>query len=222
MRGRATVGRVSDAVSYVSGVPSVASQRPIVEASPAATDAEVLFAATLTAAAAGDQLAWTALYQSVASKLRAYAVAQGATEPDDLVGDVFVQIARNLGRFTGTSANFRSWVFMIAHSRIIDARRAARRRPRPVELDEAAAELRSVRDIDAESAALDRFAVERLNAHLADLTEDQRQVLLLRYLGDLTLQEVASVTGRPLGAVKQLHRRGLRSIRKNLDAGVPS
>ena len=215
MRSVADVLRV---VNDVVPAPVLAEPVVVVADESAIDDA---FAMLLGAARAGDQLAWTALYQSVAGKLRSYAVAQGATEPDDLVGDVFVQVARNIGRFEGTAANFRSWVFMVAHSRVVDARRAARRRPPPVELDEAVEGLRAATDADAEEAALDRLSVERVNEHLAHLTEDQRQVLLLRYLGDLTLEEVASVTGRALGAVKQLHRRGLRSIRRNMDKGVP-
>jgi RNA polymerase sigma-70 factor (ECF subfamily) len=229
---------VADALRVVTGVaptppttaPAAAAPSTPETATPATeTDADAAFDALLDAARSGNQLAWADLYTSVAGKLRSYAVAQGATEPDDLVGDVFVQVARNIARFKGTEANFRSWVFMIAHSRVVDARRAARRRPAPVALDEASTNLTRIRgttDPAAETAAIDRMAVERVDEHLRDLTESQRQIMLLRYLGDLTLEEVASVTGRPLGAVKQLHRRALRSIRRNLDGrnldrGVP-
>ena len=211
---------MADVLRVVSGVGLVpVNPEPVAEADEAV--AHDGFVAVLAAALAGDEQAWTVLYRSVSSNVRSYAVAQGALDPDDLVGEVFLQVARNIARFHGTAANFRSWVFMIAHNRIVDARRAARRRPPPVELDEEVIDLRTMTTVDAEEAALDRLASERVNEHLASLTEDQRQVLLLRYLGDLTLEEVAAVTGRPLGAVKQLHRRGLRGVRRNLDKGVP-
>lgn len=173
----------------------------------------------LEQAQAGSERAWAHLYSLFAGPVRAYVAMRGAQDPDDLVGEVFVQVARNLDRFDGTEAEFRSWVFMIAHNRVIDDRRRTGRRPStPVaEHDEA-----TVPCGDAETEALDELGLERVGRLVATLTVDQRAVLLLRFVADLTLEEIAAVVGKPLGAVKQLQRRALRSLKRALvSADVP-
>jgi RNA polymerase sigma-70 factor (ECF subfamily) len=173
------------------------------------------FADVLDQAQHGSERAWEDLYRRFAGPVRAYVAMRGADDPDDLVGEVFVQIARNLERFEGGEPEFRSWMFMVAHNRVIDERRRSSRRPStPVaEIDETLAPTG-----DAELEALDALGVERVRALLACVTPDQRAVLLLRFVGDLTLEEVSAVVGRPLGAVKQLQRRALRSLKRSLVA----
>lgn len=169
----------------------------------------------LEQAQTGSERAWERLYEQFAGPLRAYVVMRGASDPDDLVGEVFVQIARNLPRFEGGEAEFRSWIFMVAHNRVIDERRRAGRRPStPVATHD---ELMSPLG-DAEDEALDALGLDRVRSLVSCLTPDQRAVLLLRFVGDLTLDEVAAALGRPLGAVKQLQRRALRSLKRGLVA----
>jgi len=164
----------------------------------------------------GDEQAWSHLYGSFAGPVRAYVALRGAHDPDDLVGEVFVQIARNLPRFEGGEAEFRSWLFMVAHNRLVDERRRLARRPSvPVaEHDEDAVAVAP----GAEAEALEAIGLEDVRALVARLTPDQRTVLLLRFVGDLTLEEISTVTGRPVGAVKQLQRRALRSLKRSLVA----
>jgi RNA polymerase sigma-70 factor (ECF subfamily) len=173
------------------------------------------FSDVLEQAQAGSERAWEHLYAQFAPPVRAYVAMRGANDPDDLVGETFVQVARNLSRFEGAEAEFRSWIFMVAHNRVIDERRRAGRRPTvPVaEHDE--------RDLvapsgDVEAEALDALGLDRVRSLVGPLTADQRTVLLLRFVGDLTLEEIATVIGRPLGAVKQLQRRALRSLKRSL------
>jgi RNA polymerase sigma-70 factor (ECF subfamily) len=173
----------------------------------------------LAQAQGGAERAWDQLYAQFAGPVRAYVAMRGAVDPDDLVGETFVQIARNLARFEGSEGDFRSWVFMIAHNRVVDERRRAARRPAvPVpDHDDVA-----VPGGDVEAEALDALGLDRVRSLVANLTPDQRTVLLLRFVGDLTLEEIAVVVGRPLGAVKQLQRRALRSLKRALvTADVP-
>jgi RNA polymerase sigma-70 factor (ECF subfamily) len=183
--------------------------------------AGLAFAEVLERAQSGDEEAWGELYDRHAGSVRGYVAMRGASDPDDCVGEVFVHLARGLHRFVGSEAEFRSWVFMVAHNRVVDERRRAARRPVvPVaELDETAAPAQP----DAESEALAALGLDRVAGLLRDLTPEQRAVLLLRFVGDLTLEEVATVVGRPLGAVKQLQRRALRSLKRRLIAAdVPN
>jgi RNA polymerase sigma-70 factor (ECF subfamily) len=181
----------------------------------------VAFGDLVERAQAGDEEAWTVLYRRYAGPVRGYVAMRGASEPDDLVGEVFVQLARGLRRFEGGEPEFRSWLFMVAHNRVIDERRRAGRKPAdPVaEHDEATLPPWP----DAESEVLDALGLERVARLLGSLTPDQRTVLLLRFVGELTLEEIAEVVSRPLGAVKQLQRRALRSLRRQLvGADVPN
>lgn len=179
------------------------------------------FSDVLEQAQAGSERAWEHLYGAFAPPVRAYVAMRGATDPDDLVGETFVQIARNLGRFEGAEPDFRSWLFMIAHNRVIDERRRAGRRPSFPVGDHDELEARVPRG-DVETEALDGLGLDRVRSLVRPLTADQRSVLLLRFVADLTLEEIATVLGRPLGAVKQLQRRALRSLKRSLvDADVP-
>lgn len=172
----------------------------------------------LTAAQAGGEWAWSRLYGDLAGPIRGYLTARGAREPDDLVGEVFIHLARGVGSFEGDYQGFRSWAFTIAHHRVIDERRSIGRRPQTDEGDPPDHPSAS----DSETEAMERLGTERVLAILERLTDDQRDVLALRLVAGMRIGEIAEVTGRRPGAVKQLQRRGLERIRSIVgDEGVP-
>ena len=94
------------------------------------------FQSVLDAARSGAEWAWSRLVNDLDGRLRGYVRRQGGVDADDLVGETWLHVARGLHRFEGDENAFRSWVFMIAHHRIIDERR--RRRRKPTELREQA------------------------------------------------------------------------------------
>jgi RNA polymerase sigma-70 factor (ECF subfamily) len=110
-------------------------------------------------------------------------------------------------------------VFTIAHRRLLDERRRLRRRPPPAPLAEVP---ESVAPDDVE-ASVDRSLTEaRVRDMCQQLAPDQRDVLLLRLLGRLTVEEVARNLGKTPGAVKALQRRGFQSIARMVEReGVP-
>lgn len=168
----------------------------------------------LDRARAGDEGAWGQLYDSLSLQLLGYLRARGAVDAESLVGDVFLSIARGIGTFEGSASGFRSWVFVIATSRLYDERRRLRRKPtEPLDplLEE---RLRCDDDVqaDVEQAAASVAAADLLSV----LTEDQRRVVALRVFAGLTSAEVAEVVGKPLTAVKALYRRGLAALRREL------
>ena len=169
------------------------------------------FDEVLAAARAGAPWAWERLYRWITPSLTAYVRGQGGAEPDDLAGEVLLNLVRDLPRFTGGEPEFRAWAFTIAHRRLIDERRSRGRRPSvPVEADRLADLAGPGGDVarDAEAG----MGHERVRALLAGLPEDQRAVLLLRILGDLTIEQIANALGKRLGAVKALQRRALKRI----------
>jgi RNA polymerase sigma-70 factor (ECF subfamily) len=105
-------------------------------------------------------------------------------------------------------------VLTIAHHRLIDARRRAGRRP---ELPEGGSIETAVPRGDVEREALERLGTERVHGLLAILTVEQRAVLLLRIVGDLTVEQVARALGKRAGAIKQLQRRVLLALRRELE-----
>ena len=178
------------------------------------------FDSLLAAAQEGAEWAWERLYRDLAPTVRGYLVAQGAADPDDLLGEVWLQVARNIGTFVGDESGFRSWVFVVAHHRVIDERRRRSRRPETPVDDDAPDSWAGVVG-PAEDDALTAVGAEQVLRLLAELTDDQRDVLALRILGDLTVEQVAEAMGKRPGAVKALQRRGLRTLRKRIEEGVP-
>jgi RNA polymerase sigma factor (sigma-70 family) len=178
------------------------------------------FSALLDGARRGDQQAWAQVYRSLAPAVLGYLRANGAPDPEDAHGEVFLQVARDLGTFEGDERRFRAWVFTIAHHRLIDARRRAARRP--LELTAEPPEPRAEYVEDAADQALARISADEVRQTLKALSPDQRAVLLLRVLGELTVPEVAKALGKRPGAIKALQRRGLAAIQKRLQkGGVP-
>jgi RNA polymerase sigma factor (sigma-70 family) len=169
------------------------------------------FAAVLRAARTGEEWAWRALYAEFAPALLGYLRARRADQPEDVLGEVMLQIVRDLSGFDGGKGEFRAWAFTIAHHRLLDERRRSARRP---------AEPMPAREIerlgplgDTEEDALRALSAEGVGRLLAQLSPDQQNVILLRVLGELTSQQVAHVIGKTAGAVKALQRRGLEAIK---------
>ncbi len=178
------------------------------------------FSSVLAAAQAGADWAWARLYHAHAGRVLGYLRSRGAADPENLLGEVFLQLARNMGGFRGTEENFRSWVFTVAHHRLLDERRTARRRPaEPVaEFEDSA----SGSDDTTADAALAAVGTQSARALIERLAPAQQEVLLLRILGGMTVPEIAAATGKNEGAVKALQRRGLEALRTLIDReGVP-
>jgi RNA polymerase sigma-70 factor, ECF subfamily len=171
------------------------------------------FNSLLGAAREGDEAAWQELYENIAPAVLGYLRANGAPDPEDTMSEAFLQVARDIVRFEGDEQGFRSWVFTIAHHRLIDARRHAARRP--VELTDEPPEPRGHSD-DAADEALARIGTDEVSRVLGMLSPDQKAVLLLRVVGDLSIEDVAKAVGKRPGAVKALQRRGLAAIKREL------
>ena len=95
------------------------------------------FESVLAAARTGSPRAHERIFRALAPVVHGYLRLQGATEPEDLTSEVFLAVLRNLGSFDGDEPGFRSWVFTIAHRRLLDERRRAVRRPAPAPLEHA-------------------------------------------------------------------------------------
>src|SRR3954452_3995775 len=94
------------------------------------------FPRILAAACAGGEWAWRELYEAVAPQLTRYLRARGVPEPDDIVGETFMNVVRSIEGFDGDEAAFRTWVFTIGRNLVVDDFRKRSRRPVDVAADE--------------------------------------------------------------------------------------
>ena len=177
--------------------------------------------ALLDAAVAGESWAFTEIYRLYAQRVKAFAASRRVEDPDGLANDVMLKVFQNLAGFSGDEASFESWMFTIARNRIIDAHRASQRRPQSA--DRAWSDASDATEIEAsaEEQALEIFGLDDTIARLNRLTEDQRDVVALRMIADLSLDQVAAIVDKPVTAVKALQRRGLARLQREiLDEGV--
>lgn len=178
------------------------------------------FVSVLDAARSGADWAWHVLYESLAPSVLGYVRARGAPDPEGVCGEVFCQLVRDIDRFEGDEAGFRSWVFVMAHHRLLDDLRRRSRRPEAPADPEVMSELEAPGSV--ESDVVDSYEAAEIRRIIDDLTSAQRDVLLLRIYGELTVEETARAMRRRPGAVKALQRRALEAVRRRLDRRNPA
>jgi RNA polymerase sigma-70 factor, ECF subfamily len=168
------------------------------------------FESALMAARAGAEWGFAALYRDLHPGLLRYLYAHEPADAEDLASETWLDVAAGLHRFAGDEDAFRRWLFTIARRRLIDfGRRRARRRTKPMpseRLPERATSSDS--EADAIAAASTRAALARLAA----LPADQAEVLLLRVLADLSVEDVAAILGKRPGTVRVLQHRALARL----------
>ncbi len=151
------------------------------------------------------------LHDSVVRQVAAYFRTSGCVDPSGSTNEVMFRALTNLHAFEGAEDRFRAWVLTIAHHLLIDERRARSRRPPEVALPEDAD---WIAGDDVASVAEAADGTDRVLAMLADLPESQREVIALRWVGGLSLAEVAEVLECKVGAVKALQHRGVTTLRE--------
>jgi RNA polymerase sigma factor (sigma-70 family) len=175
------------------------------------------FQRLLAAARTGDEGAWAEIFGELSPAVLGYLRGSAVADPENVLGDTFLQVARDVAEFEGDWGGFKAWVFTIAHHRLIDARRSAGRRPADLVAEVPEPETEPMPD--AAEQAMERIGTEQVHEVLAVLSKDQRAVVLLRIIGDLSIEQCADALGKRPGAVKQLQRRGLAAVRKQLQRG---
>ncbi len=129
---------------------------------------------------------------------------------EDLTQETFERALRSWGRYDPRRASMRTWLMTIAHNLLIDHYRARALRPE-VALPEGL-------DPPAEPDRLSLGLDPALAAALQALGEREREIVALRFGGDLSGPEIAAVTGLTLANVQQIMSRSLRRLRELLEA----
>ena len=170
-------------------------------------------------AAQADRAAFAPLYRRYLDRVYGYCfyLLGDHHDAEDATERTFLAALGGIDRYRDQGSTFRSWLFRIAHNQLANALRA-RSRQRIDRLD-----------IVAEPAAADdpaRLAsladeVRMLRVALAALSEDRRQVVVLRFVDGLTAREIGEVLGRSEGAVRVLQHRALRELARLIEGRSP-
>jgi len=162
----------------------------------------------------GDPAAFAEIYdqcQPAIYRYILYKVGSSATA-EDLTSEVFVRLVEKIDHFTYRGRPLLAWLYTIARNLITDYHRRSQKVPL-LELDKQII----VDVIDVEETIEDKLARRRVTAAISRLTEDQRQVIFLRFIEGLDNETVAQALGKSTNAIKALQHRGLASLRRILD-----
>lgn len=158
-----------------------------------------------------DETAIAEIYDRYSSRIYNYILHRlgDAALAEDLTATVFVHMLKAIRTSTAWRVSFSGWLYRIAHNLVVDHYRS---RPQGEELtlDERliASESDPAHSIDQS------LAMQQLRWALGYLTEDQSQVIVLKFIEELSNAEVAYILGKSEGAVKSLQFRALAALRR--------
>jgi RNA polymerase sigma-70 factor (ECF subfamily) len=158
------------------------------------------------------EAAWSEIYRRHAQQVYAYIYFRlgDQTTAEDLAADVFVKALAGIGGYSYRGTPLLAWLYRIAHNVTVDHRKAAARRAQHQSAE-------PPEDIEEQHDALGAFdARQDMLGAIRALTEDQQQVVILRFYHEMSNAQVSKVMGKPEGAVKALQTRALRSLRRIL------
>jgi len=165
--------------------------------------------AALARARQGDEIAFLQLWRSLQPGLLRYLRVLGCGDPDDTASETWLQVVRDLPRFSGGEADFRGWVFTIGRHRAVDAARSRSRRP----ATPMSAGMDALADEShVEDEVLDGMSTQNAIALLARLSKDQAEAVALRVLAGLDTAHVARILGKSTGSVRVALHRGLKAL----------
>ena len=168
----------------------------------------------LAIARRGEPEGFSWLWASYAGRIKGFLMARGTPEVDEVVNDVFLAAFTRLPDFEGGEPQFRAWLHAIARNRRVDALRGHGRRRR-LRLPATEGQILAG---DGEADAIEAMVDTDLRELLAPLTDEQRDVMVLRFVCDLSLEQTAVVVDRPIGSVKAVQHRALHRLRRKFEA----
>ena len=151
------------------------------------------------------------MYTVISPAVLGYFRARGVDDAEALTQDVFVDVLPKLAeRHAAATAGLRTFIFSVAHARLVDYQAAGRTHAAPGRIR--SPERRPLLAASAEDEALGSLG--GISDTLARLNDEQREVLVLRIVADLSIEQVAGIMDKTPGAIKQLQRRGLSALRE--------
>jgi len=135
-------------------------------------------------------------------------------DAEDLTTQVFVKMLESIGKFRWRSAPFSAWLFRIAHNLAMDHFRASKR----WQPEEEVPEPEPPQESAAEEEALDSIGRQSMLELIEDLSQEQQQVLTLKFVFNFSNAEAATILDKSEGAIKSLQHRALASLQRQLES----
>lgn len=180
---------------------------------PLAIDQQVPVPDVIERARAGDRAAFAELYDAHADAVYRYVLyrVREPSDAEDVTSEVFTRAFANIHRYRWQGKSFLAWLYTIARNAVTDRRR----RTRPtVDLDNAYGIAED--GPTAHDHAVRGEQVDALRGAVRHLTVEQQEVLLLRFIENMSSRQVAKVLGKNEGAIRALQFRALGRLRKLL------
>ncbi|GAA3792673.1 RNA polymerase sigma factor [Streptomyces phyllanthi] len=182
-------------------------------------DAELTTA--VLAAQDGDETAFRTVYRTVHPRLLGYVrTLVGDPDAEDVTSEAWLQIARDLERFSGDADRFRGWAARIARNRALDHVRMRGRRP-AIGGDETELTAKPA-ESDTAGEAMEALATDHTLSLIAQLPQDQAEAVVLRVVVGLDAKTAAETLGKRPGAVRTAAHRGLKRLAELLGADSDS
>jgi RNA polymerase sigma-70 factor (ECF subfamily) len=161
----------------------------------------------------GNTAAFAGIFDAYAAPIYRFIVSrvQSPSDAEDLTQLVFVKALEALPRYEARGIPFGGWLFRLARNAIIDQVRTRREH-----LPLGTVMARETEDASPEAAATLRDDIDRVAQALANLTDDQREVIELRFFAGLSVDEAAEAMGRQAGTIRGLQFRAIASLRRSL------
>ncbi len=181
-------------------------------------DEAVFLPATVVGAQRGDRESSDCIFNTFHLQVYRYALARvrNPADAEDVAAETFAAAFRGIGRFRWRGLPFEAWLFRIARSKIVDHHRRIGRRPPPLDISSVPDADLPRRD-DVADEVISRDGQARALAVLPSLSQDQQDVLALRFFAGLSLDETAGTMNRSRSAVKQLQFRAVTALRQRLE-----
>jgi len=150
------------------------------------------------------------LYDEYYDKIAHYAFLHigSRTEAEDLAGEVFLKALKSVGAYQERGTPMQAWLFRIAHNLVVDhLRKAAKRKIVPLDT------VQIESDANPITIAEKNIELEKVTRVMEQLTQEQREVLSLRFFGGLTSKEAGCILNKSSGAVREMQRAAIEKLR---------
>jgi len=153
----------------------------------------------------------TGLYEEYYDKIARYAYVHigNKTDAEDIAGEVFLKALQSIKSYKERGIPMHAWLFRIAHNLVVDYLRKTKKH-KLVPIDNVTVEA-NANPVDIAERNVE---IEKMNRAMEQLTQEQREVLRLRFFGGLTSREAGGILNKSDGAVREMQRAAIEKLRK--------